>query len=402
MTVVLTVGFVLAAQWSGVVVGPIQVSDILLGLVLLGLALGPRPDARGITALPWGIALILGAIALTTLINVAFPSDPGYVTRRWTLESVGGSFTPATRGGLGDAGLDAWAFTVKLALATLAGWLLLRRLHTVRPATATRLVIGAWLAGAIASGVVAILEWRVGLSLGAWVAHPIDQHRASGLAFHPNALALYSACSIPLTAIPIRRRPAVGAAALIVLWGAVLAADSRIGLAVAGVATLILPALLARGARAAVSGLAVAAVAAPAAVLAAAWVTAHTRLAAGSGARSDYGRRMSNAQAVLDWHHSPVWGIGFANAGGGVSAPLALLAAGGVIGLAGWVGFWAWGVTRGMSALNDLNVRALLASSACVAVVIVWQNNLTDRAQYLPLMASVLAAQARLGPRSRG
>lgn len=382
---VATLLFVLTVQWSGLLVGAFQLSDIILAGLLVVALLGPRttgPRARGIT-------IVLVTVAVATAIGLVFPADPTWLTQRFT-----GFGSTATAAGLGQAGLGSWAFLVKLSLATAGAWVVLPRLAHDR---GVRWFTAAWLAGAVASALVALAQWKAGLDLSGFLAQPEDSPRAAGLSFYPNSLGLYSAASIPLAA-PLLRRPvtiALGVGCVVALWCGILAADSRIGIGIAVVCTLALPFLTGRRGRPTVTAIVVLAVASPWILQGFAWVRSNTRLRPDGGIDSDLGRSLVNQQSLHDFEHSPIFGLGFGVGGGGISAPLCLLSGGGLLVLGGYLAFLGWCYVRAYPARSDSRVKVLLFAGTAVVVMICFQNNLTDRGQYLFLLLAVLIASGK-------
>ncbi|MBT0771799.1 hypothetical protein KIH74_22855 [Kineosporia sp. J2-2] len=395
-TVVLILTWFTTVQWSGVMIGPAQVSDLVLAVIAAIIVVGPRQ--AGARSVPTGAWVMLAILCAANMIALIAPPEPSWLTMRFT--SAGGGQS-ATRSGLGSAGLGAWAVPFKLLLATVGAWSVLQRLHQLRPESARRLFGYAWLAGSVVSAAVAFGETK-GLDLSAWLAQPFgEQTRASGLAFYPNSAALYFATSVPVSAMLLRRRatfvPAI--VALVVLWAGLVAADSRIALAAAAVATALLPLLCGhKPGRAALIAFFSICFGGFIAIPALSWITSNTRLAPGAGSGSDVGRDMVNQQSVLDFLHSPIYGLGFSDGGGGISVPLSVLSSSGIIGGLGALAFVGWAVHVGIAGWADGDVRIMLVAGAVVLAVMCFQNNLVDRGQYIALLLAVLWSRQYRAP----
>jgi hypothetical protein len=381
--------WVVTAQWSGIIFGSLQISDLVLAAVLLAAVLGPGRVGSG--GAPVGIVVALCGIGLASLMAALIPVSSTWLAMRFT----GFGKDLGAEAGVADAGLGGVAFLIKLSLATLGAWLALGELDRRKVDRAPQLLAMAWIFGSTVSALVGIAQWKAGLDTSAYLAHPADSPRASGLAFHPNTFALYTAACIPLVAIYFRRsrRVFLGLILLVILWGGVIAADSRIGLLVASLSTALIPFLVGRSGKVAIILTTVGLPVLPVLVAGAAWLLANTRLNIGAAEQSDVGRQMVFEQAKLDFLQSPVWGIGFGESGGAPSVPLALLAGGGLISILAFAAFLIWAYSVALRSVNDLDVRVLLVSATSILGVMLVQNNVIDRGQYLPLLAAVIASR---------
>ncbi|MCD5312716.1 O-antigen ligase family protein [Kineosporia babensis] len=217
------------------------------------------------------------------------------------------------------------------------------------------------------------------------------------MAFYPNSLALYLGSAVPVAAFLLRRKRLIILAApcLVSIWAGLLASDSRIGIASAVIATVLIPFLAGKKASGTtiVIGFIGVCLTAPLIVQAIAWVAANTRLAPGAGSGSDFGRQRVNEQSMLDFLHSPVFGIGFEFGGGGISVPLGILSASGLLGAAGVFCFLAWWAGSARAGWADPDIRIVVVMTLVILAVMCYQNNLVDRGQYLPLLLTVLWAR---------
>lgn len=192
-----------------------------------------------------------------------------------------------------------------------------------------------WAAGVAINAFAAALIDNGFLIVDGWIDQPAGDWRASGLAFHPNSLALALTIALPIMVMLLTRSEKWGGrvgwvAAIAVTINALFLADSRAGLIVAipGLAVSILVALRRGRARAFVAPFVIVA-----GVLAYLYVLpalAGTRLTAESGALSDVGRVQYNATALQIFADQPLFGGGF-DAEIGVAVPLQILTIGGVI-----------------------------------------------------------------------
>src|SRR5690242_16933689 len=80
--VLLALLFTATAQWSGVFLGPFQLSDIILALTLGVLLLGGHLDKDVMR--PTGVWLLLGAVVTSTVLAQFAPPEPTWLTMRFS------------------------------------------------------------------------------------------------------------------------------------------------------------------------------------------------------------------------------------------------------------------------------------------------------------------------------
>ncbi len=374
---ILLAAFALTCQWGAVPFGPLQASDVLLAVMGATLLLRRCKFQR----VPLALKILLGAMAISTVVALVFPPSTSYLSSRVKLMQPGGSLG---RSALDVGFLGPWAFLTKFALATLVSGSVVRA--CVRNSDTVFRLLRWWVAGACLSAIVAVLQARTG-----WT--PVGDVsdvglRARGLTPHPNTCAFWCVATIPFLAVFYERRHywVWSAGALTALWAGLLATDSRSGLATGLLATMMLPFLIWKAPRAAVTSVVGLLILLPIAGSAGVWLANSTRLAGSE--RSDVGRSMVYHQSILDFEQNPLFGLGLSKVSGAPSVPLSLLAGGGIVVCGAYSLFIVWLLGTQWRGRGNLFVRCSLSSTIVMLVVMTVQNTVLDRAQYvLPLLA---------------
>lgn len=392
--------FCLCAQWSGILLDSLAPSDglLLASLVFSLLARGGRlASDRSSNPLSKPIMIFLVAIATSMIASEIFQPSAHYLDGRITLETVGQS----TDSGVQAGQLASVLLWVKLFVATAGvAWLL--RLHCHPRERRSQQIAFATVLGSTLSATVAILEAVNVLDLRTVLAHPVGGPRASGLAFHPNSLALYLVAALPLCTVLWRNNRALmkifAACSGILILAGIFVADSRISLICAILLLCVMPVVSNSTGRTWFWGLASLLILSPAIWWGSQQLLENTRLSGGESSQaSDVGRFQLVRQALTDFLNYPLQGIGFSASGLPPFLPLAVLACGGIIAFGGWLAFWFsiarschWGTASG-------DARAYALSAGAIFVVTLGQNNFVDRQEYLfAMLAGLYASLSRM------
>ncbi|MGH3262047.1 MAG: O-antigen ligase family protein, partial [Trebonia sp.] len=379
--------------WNGWFVGPLRPGDVLILVALLCFVLG-NPN-RAFTSPPWWVKQLALVIIVVAVVQIYFPPDPGYLSRRIVLNATGVPVASAT-GTLYAANLSvAFKFIVAVAAVPLAfvGATLVDR-RAVR-----------WLAissatGAALSGWAAILDY-FGASVSTIVTgYPNLHGRQLGFSNQPNFLAAGLVIAVPLAFWMLvsytRRDRVIGAVSMVGIVLGVFASGSRGG-AVCTVLVLAMSVVLHRRTRGYAVNLALGAVVFVGVVALAvpsfgSKLLSVTRLGGGASTQgSDSVRALVGAQGVRDFHHSPLAGIGLQASFDASQVYLQELASGGLllfIGMSAYMlgAMWAAGTLIRRSEL----ACALLAALIIMLALDFFEGDLTDRFYYVP--AAILIA----------
>jgi O-antigen ligase len=310
-------------------------------------------------------------------------------------------------------------------------------------------LIDAWLLGAAANCLAALADFVGVAHFGEWVTG-VDYalaDRFSGLAAHPNHLAIAAAMAIPVAISRFssasrqggRNRSVLYATVSVVLVLGVLMSGSRAGLVVGIIAAAAMVGVPLRDSNSRLR--AVVLVAATLLIV----MIAATKLAGGGnlfiGAdrvlqptsgelASNTGRQQSVSIAVSEFAEHPIMGVGFSESRSALNIYLQLLQAGGILGLAAFAAALGGALRAcirlargGLSSLRDRHMAAALSIALLAWLVFgLVQNPIYDRFLYVPMgfalallsaaqrerdvevdsVASTRRASARTGPAFRG
>ncbi|MBA8801834.1 O-antigen ligase [Nocardioides ginsengisegetis] len=263
-----------------------------------------------------------------------------------------------------------------------------------------RRILDFWVYGIALSGALATTDLLGLTATGDFLGNEgAISGRESGLATHANNLAVSCAVALPLSVALGRRRPFLAVLCGVAITGGALASGSRGG-QLGAVSSLLFVFILVRGSRRRLwTGVAVFGVAAFA--MAALVPSIGDRLnldkvlrfANSSGTTaSDSGRRFLVEQAIADFLHRPLSGIGYEVLNHAHDIYLQMLSSGGLL-LAGSFAVLTAGAMRtGLSASR----RGFALGGYLVASLLTWlqvglvENQLTDRYLYFPLAALVV------------
>ena len=323
------VAFALTSSWDQAAVDGVKPRMIFLLLGLLILA----PFAwRRQPPLPWWMYAYCAAAVVVTLLQVMLPISPHYIDQRYLYSAAGKALLtrPSPLSSLLSLLLNTLAVPALVVLATLYH----RR--------ALRWIIGAYVSGTAVSALAGFLGYIGYPQLLTLLVTAVPAHvRALGFTSHPLHLATSVVFALPLSLWAVLSRhwwlKAVGAfSALSLLLGS-YASGSRggnVACAVALALSLVAFPPVRRRAWAIVGvGAVVAALALIYVPSLSANILSVTRIGGGATATavSDAGRGEVMHQAVVDFWHSPIFGIGVRYLAEAHVLYIGMLAAGGLI-----------------------------------------------------------------------
>lgn len=411
---------VLSSPWNAItVVGPLKPTHLALGCAAALVGLLTILERRPIRVPAW--IWVLGVtISVSTVVGLVRPSSTSYFAARFV---DGYAVTTTDLDGLALGNVVAGAQWLVAALALPVAVCLA---SPGRPWLSRRLA-DAWLVGSVVSAAVALTD-EIGLTtISAHLLPFVDiGGRQAGLSVQPNHLAVAIAMAVPVAIWRAGQGglPGIGAlAALGVMAGGIVVSESRAGLGAAALA-MGLTLLATRRGRALLLpltgiGAGILVVVAVAVPGLAAQLAQRLRLAgADSAAASDSVRANILDQAVRDFSHSPLDGVGMLVVAQGHNIYLQLAAAGGVVLLLGFgvaaIGFFGEArqllTRRGCAPpAAPLDERDRILAAALVVSVVTWfaagaiQNQLTDVFLYVPyaLLAGMAAAHPVSPARTR-
>ncbi|MBV8528832.1 MAG: O-antigen ligase family protein [Candidatus Dormibacteraeota bacterium] len=393
-------------SWNAVRIGPFQPGDLfLLGAAVLLFFEGLRHRRA-----PWLPALMLtGAalIAASCLLTALGPPSPSYLSGRVLFVN------PYVQYGLhtltsGNNLVQGAQFLIALVLLPVVVQLLQPTSHEVRWLAAM------WAMSALLSAIVAIGD-ATGISHVSrdLLGYVVGGGRYAGLSIQPNHLAVALILVTPVVlswvASTSKAMRVVSVPAMLVLFGGVLLTGSRGGLVgmllAAGLTIVLVPELRPppRVLAVVLPVLGLVALGVGASVLAD--IATQSRLAAGLGDLSDAQRSVLQSQAIADFSLSPLHGIGFDHIDEAHQVFLQLLAAGGVIGLAGYGLYWIGVLRAGVFArrFEPALASVLLVSAVSFLAISLVENQVTDRYLYVPaaLIVGLAAVRRREGAARR-
>jgi hypothetical protein len=405
----LAIGAALAAaftlSWNGIFLGPERPGDLLVLLALVFVVMA-RPN-NGLVTPPWWVKQLAAVVALVALIQILIPPDPNYLAHRLVL-NAGGGFVGAGKAITysqvvsSDLGV-AFKFIVGVAAIPMvfsAVTLIERR--------AVRWLSIAWALGNAASGWAATADHFLHTSIGGLLTRlPNKSARTAGFSDHPNFLAaglvLATPVAIYLLVSSNRWNRIFGAVALPGLLGGVLSSGSRGGAVTVVFAIFITVAVLPKTRVHLPSIIFVGGVGTG---LVAGIFPAFgrkilkiTRLAGNvTSAGSDQVRHIVGHQGVLDFQHSPIWGIDYRISTDASQVYLQELASGGLL-LFTAMSLYSIGAMISAWALRTRDSLAL-ALGCCVASMLAlnfFEADLTDRFYYVPpaILAALMVAHRR-------
>ena len=396
----------LTATWNGLSGAGLSVAQPALAAALVVLAVVTVVGRRRIVVPGW-VWVLPATIVLVAVAAWFFPPAPGYLALRTTVpipDSVAAAVPPFALANV----VNMVRWLVSAAALPVAACLAI----ATRPRLAPLLAVTAAL-GAAVNAAVALSDGLGLTAISARLVPIVDiGGRQAGLGAQPNHLALAAALAVPvvtwrvLVAATGLRRAAwlvVG----IVLAAGLATAASRAGLGAAVVGAGLTVLVLKAGRRLVVplvGGVVAAAVVAIAAAPALLdRVAEQLRLSgAASAAESNAVRGGIAEQAVADFRHSPLHGLGLPVVTDAHDIFLQLLAAGGVLLLLGFALFVLGfvGEVRRLGDLSDGLPRVLLVSFASWLLVGAVVNQLTDAFLYLPV--AIVAGLASHSATARG
>lgn len=389
----ITYAAALVTPWDGFGLATVQVGDVLLLLAAATLMLADlRAPWPGLPPWVWGF---LVAILIVGTVNQFHPVSTAYLFSRTQLD--GAYLVAHSAPPMGTNVLVMVPLLTRVALFPVV--FALARHHDVR---ASRRVAGAFVTGCAVSAMLAFPDSLGLTSFGpSLVGTGLTDRRASGLTAHPNVLAMTCVLALPLALsmmrTPLGRQRVLATLGFLALLGGLYAARSRSGIGAAAIAGLAAVVWLPQYRRL-LPTIALGLGALGATVFA---VEPHigtkllsslrlTDTASTSG--SDQARTLLNHQASVDFHHSPVFGVGFEVADQAHIVYLQALAVGGLVLLTGLLAYLLGALAR-CARLRFENPLAipLFASVLGGAIFNAEQNVLTPSLAYIvPGMVAAL------------
>ncbi|HZD64654.1 MAG TPA: O-antigen ligase family protein [Acidimicrobiales bacterium] len=373
-----------AIAWDAVKMGA-PLSDLMF-VVLVPVLAFIVVRSPGRAWLPRPVWLGAGLIAVSGVVDALVPTSAAYEEGRYQAVA---QFVPTVAARVRLELVSTFKLEIGLLVLPLAVVFLATSYRRVR------LLADLWVLSAVASCLVALSD-KAGLThISLSLLGAVDvTGRQAGLANNPNHLATVAVQTIPLTVYWMTqggRRCRAGVVAAAVLCAGVWVSGSRGGLVTAVGALVVACLLLPRARRGLWPVLAVGApVLAAIAVMHPSVVgeVAHkTRILSASGSASDQQRALVLAQALRDFLHRPLTGIGFDVGDQGHCIYLQVLASGGIVGLVGFLcsvlGMLGAAVRWRVLAGDGLAMALAVGAGAWLVMGAV-ENDLLDRYMYPP------------------
>jgi hypothetical protein len=365
------------ASWNAVYFHGLQLCDWFLLAAAMATALDVLSRPEVLRLPPPGIWVGGLLIALAGIWTAVFPASAAYLSHRYNPISN----LPLL--GAGGGNLEQLA-KFEIALLAVPAVVLAARpaLREIRSLADCLVFAG------VASSFVALTDKLGYTHINARLVGAIDiSGRESGLTQAPNHLAVAIVLAIPLGAALAARRRSIGWASVVMLLVGLYLSGSRGGL-VAGVAALPATLLVIQRTRNSlfwVVSATLVGIAAFAPDLSR--LAGSTRLSSGGAVESDLLRRQLLQQALHDWAHSPLHGIGFAEITSAHEGHLQLLAAGGLCAFVGFVVYMGSALRRMAAASHADEVlgRALAVSTVAWLALMFVENQLTNVYLYAPI-----------------
>ena len=380
--------------WNGWFLGPLRPGDALILLTIVLILIANPND--GFRTPPWWVKQLPIAILLVALLAIFLPMSPDYLANRVVLDAQG-RITQDTKGSLASANLGvAFKFIVAVFATPMAF------VGAVRIDKRVARWLGiAFAAGAALSGWAATLDHVAGTDIGRLITRVPDVgSRQLGFSGHPNWLAAGVVIAIPfafwLLASTRGKEWLIGLICLPGLLGGVYASGSRGGavcaVGVVGLCVLIHPRTRAHLPTISIAGLVLVGFLAGIVPSIGHAILKATRLAGDSNtAGSDTVRAMVGHQGVVDFHHSPIYGIGLQASFDASQVYLQELASGGLILFAAMQIYMLGGLWASWTALKRYDMAmACFCSLVAILALNIFEADLTDRFYYVP--AAILVA----------
>lgn len=372
------------SSWTGVYLGPLKAVDVLLAVAVLAGAVAIITD---FVAPPRWLTAGLGAAVLVLVLDRFFPAEPAYLASRFAFDSVG---LQAPTESVTTAAIQ-WFITLGVLPIVFCN-IVVKSGRPVEPL----MYAFAW--GSAVSCLIALTDFVGATAIGpTLIEFTTDQYgRQNGLASHVNNLGFAAVMAAPVALHLIRRgRWVIGATLLSLLITGTLLSGSRA--AQLGVTIIVIGAVvLVRELRVLIGPmiysltlLAVIIILLPSSL--ADRTEQVLRFGADRGAQqSNAGRSTIAGQAIEDWEHSPIKGIGYYALTGAHSIYLQVLATGGILLFLGMAVYWI-GI---LGSTRELAQRDVPFAAVVLAMVVAWllcgivENMLVERYLYFVVAAA--------------
>lgn len=383
------------ASWNAVVLHGFQLADWMLAAAAVVVALDCIPEFDAIRPPPVGMWLGAILLILSGVWSAVEAPSAGYLAQRYVIVN------PYLAYGNGKAPAGSLTQLAKFEIALIVLPIVVSCARLTRRDVA--FLVDCWLVGTTINALCAISDQFLHTAFYRSLVGFVDvTGRQAGLTQQPNHLALAIALAIPIAATWLNRRRVPGVLMLIVLFVALLLTGSRGGLLVGILALPVTMLALNETRRWAfwcVGGglLAFAAYASNPARL-----VAHTRFGSQAAKLSDSSRLHLLRQGIADWLHSPWHGVGFTVINDAHEVHIQLLAAGGVVAMAGALayGYSMVGAARRSARMDPLLGRALLIAICSWLLCMFVENQLTNLYLYMPVaLVAVLGQQGEVAMR---
>lgn len=385
------------SSWNAVTLGGVQPVDVFLALAAVFAAL--YLIGRRVPWIPFWIKVASLCIMVVAITHLVVPTSDTYMSQRFTYVPWFARITGQSLDENGAMRAVKWL----LALAVLP--VLIAEFARERPEL-VRKISNAWLAGATLSAFVAVTDLLQITSINTFlIVIGGASARQGGLTSHPNHLGLAVSMAAPIAIGLAMRARWKGTAIVLLLAAGAVVSGSRAGQAGFILAVAATLAISARARRFAPVMITAAGIAAAMLV----WTkpglvdTMATLFRFDSTdryvAQSNEERANLSAQAVADFAHRPLDGVGFEVVAQAHNIYLQILASGGLVLALGMLVFF-FGILR--AGLAERNSEDPLAGYLLVAICVwlaagTFGTQLTDRYLYFPVgaMAAIEAARYR-------
>ena len=376
-------------SWNAVLLHGIQFADWLLLAAAIAIGMDVLASQDVVRLPPAGMWLGAGLIATAGLWSALSPASPNYLAQRYVAPNAYEIYGHGKRAASNLAQLGKFEIALIVLPALVACVRLSHR--------DVRWLANCSLFAAVVNALVAVSDKFVHTTLSDRLLGFADSSgREAGLTLQPNHLAVAIVFAIPIATTWLASRRSRGVVVLVILFVGLFLTGSRGGL-VAGVLALSLSIVSMQRIRRAAFWLGSAALLVFAALANdLSRVAGLTRFRDATAQLSDSSRLHLIGQGFADWFHSPWHGIGFIAATDAHEVHLQLLAAGGVLALAGALAYGAVMLSAARAAAHSDEIlgRALLIIVCSWLALMFVENQLTNLYLFAPVALSLALIDA--------